>query len=392
MARKRTEDDIIINDPSIMDMQEMHESKNPQLIAQRKLLNAGATPLDNVSINNEYVEVIEEHNEPLIGFENEYMSIEATTDIINQQVLKQNEAFEKAMQEKNLELENEEAPFEVIDNNDNQAPINITIQQEDTNDKVVENMEVNEFPRTQTISKENFSRFVNSLDILKNIKQNVIFENGITCFVSDNKVYICKFDIHCPEISFKIPFVEQQASQLSFLTKGNAVSILESEDDYIFNEGQFKFQLRKTIADDDTWNVDIFNKLYNNIINKPLIAQYEFTDKGHLDKFLSIIKGVKRNSIDIYNTNNNELVFDRGEVNSGKFELLRIPCNLSATNNQDIKSIIDSVCLLNDYQTMNMSFYYNGSEQDSISIVINGRLKDDYDITFICNVHRHYQQ
>ena len=41
---------------------------------------------------------------------------------------------------------------------------------------------------------------------------------------------------------------------------------------------------------------------------------------------------------------------------------------------------------------MKIAFYYNGSEQDSISIVINGRLKDDYDITFISNVYRHYQQ
>ena len=86
------------------------------------------------------------------------------------------------------------------------------------------------------------------------------------------------------------------------------------------------------------------------------------------------------------------MILDRGEVNSGKFELLRIPCDLRATDNQEIKSIIDSVCLLNDYQTMKIAFYYNGSEQDSISIVINGRLKDDYDITFISNVYRHFQQ
>lgn len=390
MPRKRIEEDntnnIIMSEPTMTEIQEIHESKNPQLLAQQKLRHY-SHPVDNVAIQDNTMQIIEEHvqYEPLIGFENEYVN--PLSNVVNQfnEVIENYNQQQEAMQELSSVINDkpvvtpvDEVPFEEAPN-----------EEISTNEVIQENN--NGYPRMQNISKENFARFVNSLDILKNLKQNVIFENGITHFVSDNKAYICKFDIHCPEISFKIPFVEQQSSQLSFLTKGSAVTIVESEDDYIFNEGQFKFQLRKITPDNDTWNADIFNKYYNSIITNPLIASYEFTDKSHLDNFIAIIKGVKRASIDFYNSDD-ELVLDRGEVNSGKFELLRIPCNLRATDNQEIKSIIDSVCLLNDYQTMKIAFYYNGSEQDSISIVINGRLKDNYDITFISNVYRHYQQ
>lgn len=243
---------------------------------------------------------------------------------------------------------------------------------------------------SQYINKENFTKFVNSLNIIKNLKQNVIFENGATHFVSDSKSYICKFNIHCPEISFKIPFVEQQAVQLSFLTKSDAVSMIESEDDYTFSNNQFKFQLRKTISDNNTWNADIYTRYYNDIVSKPLVAQYEFTDQDHLNSFLSIIKGVKRGNLGFAsNQTGTELVISRGDVNSGKFELLKIPCNLNATNNQIIDSVFDSVAMLYDYLNLKLQFYYN-AEADYIFIIISGTLAGGYDIEFISTAYRSY--
>nr|DAE85000.1 MAG TPA: hypothetical protein [Caudoviricetes sp.] len=247
------------------------------------------------------------------------------------------------------------------------------------------------YPKTQYINRESFSRFVNALSILKNLKQNIIFDSGIAQFVSDSKSYVCKFDIHCPEISFKIPFVEQQAAQLSFLTKGDSISLLESQDDYIFSDGQFKFQLRKTISDNDTWTSDIYNRFYQDITSKPLIAEYEFTDQSYLNNFLSIIKGIKRGNLGFVTSDDmKSMIISRGDVNSGKFELLTIPCNIGATNNQPIDSVFDSVAILQDYLSLKFQFYYNNDDADSISIVMSGTIAGGYDITFISTAYRQF--
>ena len=247
------------------------------------------------------------------------------------------------------------------------------------------------YPKTQYINRESFGRFVNALSILKNLKQNIIFDSGIAQFVSDSKSYVCKFDIHCPEISFKIPFVEQQAAQLSFLTKGDSISLLESQDDYIFSDGQFKFQLRKTISDNDTWTSDIYNRFYQDITSKALIAEYEFIDQSYLNNFLSIIKGIKRGNLGFVTSEDmKSMIISRGDVNSGKFELLTIPCNIGATNNQPIDSVFDSVAILQDYLSLKFQFYYNNDDTDSISIVMSGTIAGGYDITFISTAYRQF--
>lgn len=245
--------------------------------------------------------------------------------------------------------------------------------------------------KVQYINKESFGRFVNALSILKNLKQNIIFTNGATQFVSDSKSYVCKFDTHCPDISFRIPFVEQQATQLGFLTRSDSVSILESEDDYVFSDGQFKFQLRKTIADSDTWNNEIYNRFYQDITSKPLIADYKFTDQNHLFNFLSIIKGIKRGNLGfVTSANMKQIIVSRGDINSGKFELLTIPCNIGATNNQPIDSVFDSVAILQDYLSLDFQFYYNTDGSDSISIVMNGTISGGFDVTFISTAYRQF--
>lgn len=245
--------------------------------------------------------------------------------------------------------------------------------------------------KVQYINKESFGRFVNALSILKNLKQNIIFTNGATQFVSDSKSYVCKFDTHCPDISFRIPFVEQQATQLGFLTRSDSVSILESEDDYVFSDGQFKFQLRKTIADSDTWNNDIYSRFYQDITSKPLIADYRFTDQNHLFNFLSIIKGIKRGNLGfVTSVDMKQIIVSRGDVNSGKFELLTIPCNIGATNNQPIDSVFDSVAILQDYLSLDFQFYYNTDGSDSISIVMNGTISGGFDVTFISTAYRQF--
>ena len=81
------------------------------------------------------------------------------------------------------------------------------------------------------------------------------------------------------------------------------------------------------------------------------------------------------------------MVFNRGDANSGKFEMLRIPYNPASIKNMEIESRFDSMCMMYDYSSLNMSFYYNGEEVDSLSVIINGTI-DDYDITFMSIAYR----
>ena len=342
--------DIRVTDINVDEMTRLHEAKNPQLLYnQLNLLNQNAK-----------IESI-----PHMGFSEMNNDIDIEND--GYDYMEDDNVYEDQLEE---------------DNN--------TEEMNNVNNILIYTQE---YPKTQHISKESFQKFVHSLSTIKNLKQNVVFENGVTYFVSDSKSYICKFDIHCPEISFKIPFADQQASQLNFLTRSkNAVSVLETEDDYMFSDGQFKFQLRKSIPDQNTLSLEKFKAVIDRRITCPVIADYEFTDKNHLESFLSIIKGVKKSNIEFSSSNDNtELILNRGDINSGKFELLRIPCNIGATNNQKINTVLDSSCLLYDYKTLRITFYYNGVDaNDSISVILSGTLNNDFDITFICTAYRNY--
>ena len=84
------------------------------------------------------------------------------------------------------------------------------------------------------------------------------------------------------------------------------------------------------------------------------------------------------------------MIISRGDINSGKFELLTIPCNIGATNNQPIDSVFDSVAILQDYLSLKFQFYYNNDDNDSISIVMSGTIAGGYDITFISTAYRQF--
>lgn len=238
------------------------------------------------------------------------------------------------------------------------------------------------YPKTSFITKDHFVKFISALNIIKNLKQNVIFENGVSHFISDNQTFIYKFDINCPEISFQFPFANQQASQLNFLTKsGDSITVIETEDDYTFSNGTFKFKLRKSIPDLDPVNKTKFDNYHNSVTKLPKLAEYEFTDPVFLSQFLSIIKGVKRGFIELIN-DNQELVINRGDVNSGQFELLRIPINTKILNNETLDSQLDTLCLMYDYSKLKFTIYYD--EKDFIYILFTGTI-GEYDVTIITN-------
>ena len=157
----------------------------------------------------------------------------------------------------------------------------------------------NEEIKNLLLSKEDFSKFVKALNILKTLKKNVIFKNGITKFISDSGLYACSFNTHIKNLSFNIPSSEQQASQLAFLAKSkNAINIIETEDNYTFSDGMFKFQIRKSINNNNEGSK--FDKLYKDRTSGEVLGEYEFTDSSRLEGFLSIVKGLnKKESIDI---------------------------------------------------------------------------------------------
>lgn len=357
---------LTVSNISPQEMFALHEAENPQLLY--KTLNSLS---DHAVFKSDFVS-------PSNGEEGVLMNDEECDSMIR--LLKESDDY--------MDLENDDYSKDGDSYDDEEE----SVDDIDVLPEVVQQQNNQGYPAVQHLTKENFQKFVKSLTILKNLKQNVIFENGITYFVSDSKSYICKFNTNCDDISFKIPFVEQQASQLNFLTRSkSAITVVETEDDYTFNDGQFKFQLRKTAPDQSILSQDKFQTVIDKRRAYPVLAEYEFTDKNHLESFLSIIKGVKKSNIGISTTSDNsELVIDRGDINSGKFELLRIPCNIGATNNQPVKTILDSLCLLYDYQKLKITFYYNGTETDSLTIIIDGSLNEDFDITFICTAYRNY--
>ena len=359
---------------NVNETNEQHELQNPQLQVANLSNIANVESQQQQTTTNDVVDSMEDMSESLSNTINNY----------NAFMTQQNEKYEEEQSEASSTVEESLAP------QTKSVTIDATTSTDTTSQQIDDNPIIN-YPKTQYINKESFGRFVNALSILKNLKQNIIFDSGVAQFVSDSKSYVCKFDIHCPEISFKIPFVEQQAAQLFFLTKGESISLLESEDDYIFSDGQFKFQLRKTISDNDTWTSDIYNRFYKDITSKPLIAEYEFNNQNYLNSFLSIIKGIKRGNIGFVTSEDmKSMIISRGDINSGKFELLTIPCNIGATNNQPIDSVFDSVAILQDYLSLKFQFYYNNDDNDSISIVMSGTIAGGYDITFISTAYRQF--
>jgi len=367
-------DNKLTVEPLSNETDQQHELQNPQLQVANLSNNIIKVESEQQQTTTHTVDSMEDMSE----------SLSNTIDNYNAFMTQQNEKYEEEQSEATSTVEESLAP------QTESVTINTTTSTSTTSQQIDDNP-ISNYPKTQYINKESFGRFVNALSILKNLKQNIIFDSGVAQFVSDSKSYVCKFDIHCPEISFKIPFVEQQAAQLSFLTKGESISLLESEDDYIFSDGQFKFQLRKTISDNDTWTSDIYNRFYKDITSKPLIAEYEFNNQNYLNSFLSIIKGIKRGNLGFVTSEDmKSMIISRGDINSGKFELLTIPCNIGATNNQPIDSVFDSVAILQDYLSLKFQFYYNNDDNDSISIVMSGTIAGGYDITFISTAYRQF--
>lgn len=357
-------ENLIISNLDTNELQKLHEAKNPQnLINTLNSLPLEDANIETIPIQNEY----ENDNEILSPLPFDLDDEEE--DDITKDIFK--------------------------DSDDTNTTINEVVEDYDDSNIVEEDNTTNEntYPKTYYISKEDFKKFVKSLSILKNFKQNLIFENGVTYFISDTTVFICKFNTNIKSISLKIPFVDQQANQLSFLTKSkNAITIIETEDDYSFIDGLFKFQLRKSIPDTNILDERRFTNILGQKSAGTLIAEYEFTDKNHLETFLSILKGVKRPNIEFRTTeDNSELILDRGDINSGKFELLRIPCiNSEVLEGMQIDSLLDSVCLLYDYKTLKIEFYYESKESDALNIFMKGTIGDDYDVVFISRAFRDY--
>lgn len=257
----------------------------------------------------------------------------------------------------------------------------LTIIKNDSNDEDIKNI---------LLSKEDFSKFVKSLNILKTLKKNIIFKNGIAKFISDSGLYACNFNTHIKNLSFNIPSSEQQASQLAFLAKSkNAINIIETEDNYTFSDGMFKFQIRKSINSNNEGSK--FDKLYKDRTSGEVLGEYEFTDSSRLEGFLSIIKGLnKKESIDIRSSDDmKELILYRGTMNSGRFELLRFPCNNEILKGKSVESLLDSLCLLYDFKSMKIRMYYM-EEYDIINIVMSGTLNEDFDITLLTMGYRTY--
>lgn len=357
-------ENLVISDLDVNDMQALHEAKNPQILINT-LTSLDANPhIETVPItNNNAINELQSKIENIIISNEEWDNSKPPFDLDDEEDDITNEIMEEENKDNNTVI-NEVQPIE----------------------------ENNSYPKSYYITKEDFKKFVKALSILKSFKQNVVFDDGATYFYSDTAVYICKFDTNVRNISLKIPFADQQANQLSFLTKSkNPINIVETEDDYTFSDNQFKFQLRKNISDLNILNQERFNTILKAKTNDNVVAEYEFTDKNHLDNFLSIIKGVKRPIIEIKTSEDKtELVIDRGDINSGKFELLRMPCNIEILNGKKVDTILDSACLLYDYKTLKISFYYEGENTDSISVIIKGTIGDDYDVIFISTAYRDY--
>ena len=299
--------------------------------------------------------------------------------------------------------ENSSAPVkEEVKTSDSITPIEEVVvnEPEDTTKSYHSASTVGKLTDKLIVKKDTFSRFINGLEmVVKGLKKVVVFNHGVTYFITNDNMFICKFDLK-EDISLMLNDVEKQCNSLKCFLYDDNIYIEENDDEYIFYDHLYSLNIRKAVITDPiTFNEETFNKLVTTIRNTPeyfvRLGELKFDEENELARFISTIKIASDKGIYV-KSRSSEKLFDIkcGNPNSNLYNLYNITYDSSCIKEsipKDESSLIDTIidlrCFDFDFKTLNIEFYYR-KDKDQIYMHNVGELNNGASIDMVHVMHR----